>query len=95
MERVEIDTGSVLRLKPGVEWQHVDNEVVVLDLGSSAYLAVNDTGAVLWPMVAAGTTESELVEELTSRFEVDVEQAQVDVRAFVARLRSLALVEEA
>lgn len=95
MAWAEPGPGSVLRLKPGVEWQPVDDEVVVLDLGSSAYLAVNDTGAVLWPLVAAGTSEPELVDELTARFDVDVEQAQLDVRAFVARLRSLTLVEEA
>jgi hypothetical protein len=84
----------VLRLRPGVEWQPVDEEVVVLDLGSSAYLGVNHTGAALWPIVAAGTTEPELVAELTARFEVADEQARADVVVFVAQLRSLALVEE-
>ena len=83
-----------LRLRPGVEWQHVDDEVILLDLRSSAYLAVNDTGAVLWPMVTAGTTEPELVEELAGRFPIPVEQAQADVATFVSRLRSLTLVEE-
>ena len=77
-----------------MEWQQVDDEVVALDLESSAYLALNDTGAVLWPLVAAGTTEPRLVEELTTRFEVDEAQARADVGAFVERLRSLTLVEE-
>jgi hypothetical protein len=88
------DAAPVIRLRPDVEWQHVDDEVVLLDLRSSAYLAVNDTGAVLWPMVAAGTTEPELVEELAARFPVEVDQAKADVTTFVARLRSLTLVEE-
>ena len=84
----------VLRLKPGVEWQRVDDEVVVLDLASSSYLGVNDTGAALWPLVAAGTTEARLVEELTRRFPVAAEQARAVVGAFVARLRSLTLLDE-
>ena len=78
-----------------MEWQHVDDEVVVLDLNASAYLAVNDTGAVLWPLVAEGTTEHELVEELTSRFRIDEDEARADVGAFVDQLRSLTLVEDA
>lgn len=85
---------SVLRLRSGVEWERVDDEIVALDLSSSAYLAVNDTGTVLWPRVAAGTTETALVEELTARFDIDVGRARADVQAFVDRLRSLALVEE-
>lgn len=87
------EVGPVVRLKPGVEWQHVDDEVVVLDLSSSAYLAVNGTGAALWRLVAAGTTERQLVEELTARFPVDVDQAQADVVQFTAQLRDLALLE--
>ena len=85
--------GHVLRLKPGVEWQHVDDEVVVLDLSSSAYLAVNGTGAALWPLVAAGTTERQLAEELTARFPVDVDQAHADVMQFTMQLREFALLE--
>ncbi|HUR22262.1 MAG TPA: PqqD family protein [Acidimicrobiales bacterium] len=87
------EPGPVLRLKPRVEWQHVDDEVVVLDLSSSAYLALNGTGAALWPLVAAGTTERGLVEELTARFPVDVDQAQADVTRFTTQLRDLALLE--
>lgn len=89
------DPLPALRLRPGVEWQQVDDEVVALDLASSAYLAVNDTGALLWPLVAAGTTEGQLVDALTARFTVDVERARADVGAFVARLRSMSLVDDA
>ena len=87
------EAAPVLRLKPGLEWQHVDDEVVVLDLSSSAYLAVNGTGAALWPLVAAGTTERQLVEELTARFPIGVAQAHTDVIQFTTQLRDLALLE--
>lgn len=83
----------LVRLKAGVEWQQVDDEVVVLDLSSSAYLAVNGTGAALWPLVAAGATERQLVEALTARFPVDVDQAHTDVLQFTTQLRDLALLE--
>ena len=77
-----------------MEWQPVDDEVVILDLDASAYLAVNNTGSVLWPLVARGTTPAELVEELTARFDVGSDQASADVATFVERLRSLTLVVE-
>ena len=83
---------SFVRLKPGLEWQKVDDEVVVLDLGESVYLGVNDTGAVLWPLVVAGTSQDRLVDELTSRFGIDDDRARADVAAFVDQLRSLSLL---
>lgn len=85
---------SFVRLKPGVEWQHVDDEVVALDLGTSAYLGVNDSGAVLWPLVAAGATEARLAEELRERFLIDADRARADVGAFVESLRALCLLAE-
>jgi hypothetical protein len=85
--------GDPFRLRPGIEWRNVAGEVVALDLESSAYLSVNDTGSVLWPLVVAGTTEAHLVEEIVARFGVEVEVARRDVAAFVEGLRSFALVE--
>ena len=81
-----------MRLKPGIEWQRVDDEVVALDLATSAYVAVNESGVVLWPLMAAGTDEEELVRTLVSHFSVDDGMARADVRAFVESLRSLSLL---
>jgi len=79
---------GVVRLKHDIEWQAVDDEVVALHLGESAYLAINDSGARLWPLVAAGTTEAALADELVATFNIDPALARTDARAFVARLRS-------
>lgn len=84
----------IIRLRSDLAWQVVDGEVVVLDPAASAYLGVNDTGAVLWPLVASGATQTELAGVLEDRFMVGTEQACSDVSAFVARLRTLALIEE-
>jgi len=84
--------GDPVRLRPGIEWRNISGSVVALDLESSTYLSVNGSGSCLWPLVVAGTTEAELVEELVSRFEVDAEQGRRDVAAFLARLRDLSLI---
>lgn len=84
---------EVIRLKADVEWRDLDGEVVALDLGRSAYLAVNRSGSVLWPLVTSGATEAQLVDALRSRFDLAPDRARADVAAFVTRLRSFALVE--
>lgn len=85
---------TAVRLKPGVEWRQVDHEVVALDLSTSAYLGVNDTGAHLWPLVAVGTTEADLAVELMGRFGIDADRARADIGTFVEDLRSLGLLAD-
>jgi hypothetical protein len=77
-----------IRLRPeDVVWREVDDEVIVLDRRTWAYLSINDSGAALWPHVVEGTTKPALVRELVARFEVDEPTAADDVEAFVAKLR--------
>jgi hypothetical protein len=84
----------VIRLRSDIAWEHVDGEVVALDLAAGAYVMANDTGSLLWPLVIDGATEAQLTEALTARFPVEPEQAAADVSAFVQQLRNLALVAE-
>ena len=84
----------MIRLKPGVEWRQVNDEIVALHLDTSAYLGVNGSGTQLWPMVAQGTSEAELTDELLARFPIDADGAQADVAAFVEQLRSHELLSD-
>ena len=75
---------TYLKLKDDrVEWRAVEDEVVVLDVERSTYLAVNAVGAVLWPRLAQGATMDDLALALTERFEIDQETARRDTAAFV------------
>lgn len=98
--RVDLGTSGepavaeTIRLRSDIDWQDLEGEVVALDLASGAYLSLNGTGSVLWPLLAEGATEARMVTALTSRFPVEAVQARADVHAFVDRLRALALVDE-
>lgn len=78
----------------GMTWQVVGDEVVVLDLDGSVYFKVNGSGKLLWERLVEPATTAELVEVLTTNFDVDDERAAADVDAFVAQLRTKQLVEE-
>ncbi len=84
-----------LRLRAdALVWREIDNELVAVDMASSAYLSANQTGAMLWQMLAAGTTRRELVERLVERFGISSEQAQSDVDVFVQDLKARELLAE-
>ncbi|HVF53265.1 MAG TPA: PqqD family protein [Actinomycetota bacterium] len=76
-----------------VVWREVEGEVVAFDMRSSNYLSVNRAGACLWPMLAKGATTESLVSRLAETFGLTDLEAQTDVAAFVAELRSKGLLE--
>ena len=76
-----------------LEWREVEGEVVALDVRTSQYLAINRTGAVLWPLLVDGTDRDALVAAVLDGFEVDAATAERDVDAFVAALREQDLLE--
>jgi len=83
-----------LRIRPGsVEWRELEQEVVAVDTRRSIYMAVNRSGAILWPALLEGTTFDELVERLSESYGLDRDAAQRDVDAFVRALDDQDLLE--
>jgi hypothetical protein len=86
---------EILKLKgDGRSWRAMDDEVVVLDTSRSEYLAVNKTGAALWPLLVAGATRNELANVLVSTFGVSESRATSDVAAFVAGLAERGMLHQ-
>ena len=77
----------------GVTWRGCGDEVVVLDLRSATYLAVNRTGADLWGRLQAGVTADELAAALGERWSLARPHAESDVAAFLAVLDDHDLLE--
>jgi hypothetical protein len=71
-----------------LDWREVEGELVALDLRESRYLAVNQTGRVLWGALAEGATRDELISQLVEDFGIDRARAATDVDAFTAELES-------
>ena len=85
---------DILRLnRDALDWREVDGEVVALDRRQSMYLAINRSGAALWPALAEGATRAALVERLVERYGIDAEAAARDVDAFVGELRREGFLE--
>jgi Coenzyme PQQ synthesis protein D (PqqD) len=86
-------TRSVRLRSDALEWREVEGEIVVLDLATRSYLAVSQTGAILWPSLAAGADASELTDLIVTRFGVSEERAAADVDAFIEELSNRGLLE--
>jgi hypothetical protein len=82
-----------MRLMGDIDWREIDGEIVILDRRQGKYLAVNPSGAVLWPALVEGASEETLVERLVSRYRVDRRRASRDVSAFLDWLGERGLLE--
>ncbi len=81
--------------REGLIWRRAGDELIVLDLDSSQYLAANETASAVWEALAGGATREELATMLSARFEVEPEVARADVARLLDSLRSDGLIESA
>ena len=65
----------------------VDDEGVVLHLGSLRYFTVNETGLIILQELMQPRSLPELVKAVTDAYDVTTEVAEQTTRAFVARWR--------
>jgi hypothetical protein len=77
-----------------LEFREIEGEVVALDLKTSSYIGINQTGGTLWPLLQEGTDEGTLVRRLIEEFDVPEPVAQRDVKAFIEGLRERGLLTE-
>ena len=83
-----------LRIRPGVvEWRQLEEEIVAVDTRQSTYMAVNRSGALLWPALLEGATREELVECLVGQYGLDRGDADRDVHMFIKALEDQDLLE--
>jgi hypothetical protein len=78
-----------------VAWREVEGQIVALDMDAAEYFAINQTGATIWPLLAAGATRRELAEHLVDTYDVDEPSAARDVEEFLGELSERDLLEAA
>ena len=84
-----------LRLRnDDLAWRTVDDEMIAIDVRDSTYLTANDSGALLWEALAAGTTREALAANLVEVYGIDAEAAAADVERFLTELRERGLLDE-
>jgi hypothetical protein len=77
---------DIVRLRDGVEWRHVDDEILALDTASSTFFNTNRAGALLWSELSEGRTRADLVERLVMKYDIEPATARRDLDAFLDSL---------
>ena len=86
---------TIFRLRDEkLRWLESNQEVIAFDEAGAAYFGANQTGSVLWHLLAGGSTRDDLVRALVDAFGVDEERAGTDVDAFLNQLQEQGLLEQ-
>ncbi len=75
-----------VRPNPEVVFRRLEDEGVLVHLGTNRIYSLNRTGARLWELVAAGHGRSEVKEEMLSEFDVTEQQLEREIETLVSSL---------
>ena len=74
--------------------RRVGDELVILHVNSSRYFGLNDVGAFIWDRLEHDTTRTDLIDAVVAEYDVDRQQASLDIDDLVQQLVDRRLVEE-
>ena len=67
-------------------------EIAILNLKSSLYFGLENTGAVIWEAISQPKQVAEICEAVTSQFDVSEERCQLDVIQLLEELAKAELI---
>ena len=82
-----------LRKSSNLLTQEIDGEVVILNLDTEVYFALEGVGLRIWELMDEEATFSGILDRLESEYDVERARLQADVEAFVAALVGKGLIQ--
>jgi hypothetical protein len=86
MPKAKISGASRFKHAGQVSWRRVDDEVVILNLTTSAYFSLNESGALIWEKLGEGLPLDEVHDAICRKFTVAAPQARQDLEDLAAHL---------
>ena len=72
----------------------IDGQALILDAARDEIRQLNEVGSLIWSMILKSeSTRDDILKAVIDQFEVELNQARVDLDAFLDELHDLALIE--
>lgn len=81
-------TEARYRHSSNVAWRQVGDDAVVLDLETSVYFVLNETGMFIWERLGQGAVPQEIRREVCRAYEIDEAAADKEIRRLIKKLCS-------
>jgi len=64
-------------------WKLIEDKVVLLDMDEGRAITLNEVGSHIWTSLEKHKTQEELLQDVTSAFDIDKDTARKDTTAFL------------
>ena len=88
-----LSSRSLIKRSPNHVATDMAGETVVLDMKSGMYYGMDGVAGTIWNLLDEPRTLADIQAAVLAEYEIDVENCERDVLAFVESLRSAGLVE--
>jgi len=82
-KKTEIGPDTVLQRKPGLLFNEIDGEVVMLSIENGEYYGMDKVGSRIWNLLEEPMSFSALVEKLMEEYEVEKEQCKEEALIYL------------
>ena len=76
-----------------IVWREVDGEAVILNVDSSNYFTLNETGTHIWKMLKSGNTVSGITAAMSKEYGVSESRVRNDVNKLITSLKNEKIVD--
>lgn len=77
-----------MQINPSIVERASGDELILLNIESGQLYSLNETGAVLWPMIKENSNDALMADALQEKFEVEAAAAISSARDFIADLKA-------
>ena len=70
----------------------IDNETMLMSLSNGEYYGMNSVGSVIWGLLENSISARQLVEKLSSEYEISEEQCEKDITPFLSTLQEKGII---
>ena len=81
-----LEQDSLLHTGPNITWRDIRGELIALRLDSGEYFSFNEIGRLVWLAVTDGQTPRQAAARVVEEYDIQPEQAEADVSAFLQGL---------
>lgn len=88
-----------MKIKDGFVVRDLAGQSIVVALGEASktfngMIKLNDTGRLIWDMLAEGKSKEEIIDRFTAEYDVEREIADRDITAFIEVLQGADILEQ-
>ena len=88
-----MDLNQSVSISPGVVFQEVHGEIVLLDLSSENYFGLDEVGARVWQLLQEENTLQGVFDKMLAEYDVDAGTLAADFSSLFTNLLDAKLVE--